>query len=576
MNYFSKLLLVAFLFVFATSCEETETLVPIEHSASTITTATLWKSGETHIIDGKLTVQGTSLTIEPGTIIKFKAGSQLAIDGQNSALIANGTKDKPILFTSASDSPQKGDWHFISFDGSLNTSSLKYCTIEYAGYSSWGAVDLSGCSISMEYCTVRHSATEGITLSTNSSFVSFRNNTLEDCPQAAVLINANFAHTLGHGNTYMCTPGIFVFGSLTQLNARWHYQAVPFVMAEDIFIRGENHPKLTIAPGNTLKMMNGTAFIVGGTAKYGTLVAEGKVDSLITFTSASLSPQAGDWDYLMFGEGAENCKLAYCKIEYGGNNSSYGMIDASNNAQLSIKNSTLQKAKHFALDISNVDGSFAFTDNTVSDDEGHAVFVHGKMAHCLGAGNTFTTPANTGILVSGMASSYNYIIQDVTWLAQSCAYFFEDDIIVRNGATLTIAAGAILKFESGQMLQVGSSPETGKLIAKGTASKKVIFTASSATPLVGSWDGIRFTTTTLAGSALEYCEVKYAGGNSSYQGNIVVYPCGSGNPAISNCEIANSKYFGIYKKKSNNVLGSPALSANSLLNNTSGEIGQDN
>lgn len=116
-------------------------------------------------------VDGATLTIEPGTKIvgeKSTRGSLIVTRGAK--LVANGTKEKPIVFTSDASTPTSGDWGGIvllgraktnnSFNGTAgvgeieggvnnangdglyggaddadNSGSLKYVRIDYAGYA---------------------------------------------------------------------------------------------------------------------------------------------------------------------------------------------------------------------------------------------------------------------------------------------------------------------------------------------------------------------------------------------------------------------------------------------------------
>jgi hypothetical protein len=50
------------------------------------------------------------LTIYPGTRVRVSSGSELGIEG---SLVAEGTADSKITFTSASEDPQPGDWYGI-------------------------------------------------------------------------------------------------------------------------------------------------------------------------------------------------------------------------------------------------------------------------------------------------------------------------------------------------------------------------------------------------------------------------------------------------------------------------------
>jgi len=77
------------------------------------------------------------LTIEPGVIWRFKKDTGLlSIDpnGESTGvLIAKGTKQKPIIFSSGEEKPAAGDWLGIRMGGSDARNKLDWVTIEYAG-----------------------------------------------------------------------------------------------------------------------------------------------------------------------------------------------------------------------------------------------------------------------------------------------------------------------------------------------------------------------------------------------------------------------------------------------------------
>ena len=131
------------------------------------------KAQNTYTLRGLVYVtNGAVLTIEPGTRIVGQSGAQIGglIITRNSRMIAEGTLDKPIIFTSSQANPQRGDWAGIvilgnaptnsSFNGQAgvgeieggvnnseglglyggnnpadNSGVLKYVRIEYAGYA---------------------------------------------------------------------------------------------------------------------------------------------------------------------------------------------------------------------------------------------------------------------------------------------------------------------------------------------------------------------------------------------------------------------------------------------------------
>ncbi len=77
-----------------------------------ITANTTWTADNTYILQGFVYVtNGAMLTIEPGTLIKGDKGSKGSlIVTRGSKIIADGTKDLPIVFTSNEPSPTYGDW----------------------------------------------------------------------------------------------------------------------------------------------------------------------------------------------------------------------------------------------------------------------------------------------------------------------------------------------------------------------------------------------------------------------------------------------------------------------------------
>ena len=118
-----------------------------------ITTSTTWTSDKTYFITGDITIGNNSvLTIQPGTVIKFNAGSSLTVGyASNATLIANGTASQPIIFTSAALVPAAGAWEGLFFDGhTLNNTSLSYCNILYAGSNTnYGALNIDGCDLAI-------------------------------------------------------------------------------------------------------------------------------------------------------------------------------------------------------------------------------------------------------------------------------------------------------------------------------------------------------------------------------------------------------------------------------------------
>lgn len=144
------------------------------------------KANYTYTIRGFVyVVDGAKLTIEPGTVIKGEKGTTsrgALIITRGCQIIADGTKDKPIVFTSDQSNPQRGDWGGVvilgsaktnasyngvqgvgSVEGGVNTADglglyggtndadnsgvLRYVRIEYAGYAYLPDNELNGLTL---------------------------------------------------------------------------------------------------------------------------------------------------------------------------------------------------------------------------------------------------------------------------------------------------------------------------------------------------------------------------------------------------------------------------------------------
>jgi hypothetical protein len=100
-------------------------------------TDTIW-SGDIFIRGTVHVMRGVTLTIAPGTVVRFKkidenrdgvGDSRIKVSGR---LVAEGSYDKRIRFTSAEKKPDKMDWSYLLFFVSGDDNSIKYCIFEYA------------------------------------------------------------------------------------------------------------------------------------------------------------------------------------------------------------------------------------------------------------------------------------------------------------------------------------------------------------------------------------------------------------------------------------------------------------
>ncbi|MBN2778036.1 MAG: hypothetical protein JXR36_10345 [Bacteroidales bacterium] len=323
---------IALLGIFLQSCDpveppSTENVVEV---TSDITSATIWTADKVYVISKPDFAVESDLTIEAGTVIKFKPNYLfMTIYGQGK-IIANGTSSAPIVFTSYKDDtnggdtngddgntiPAAGDWASIDLNGSTG-SVFTNCKFLYGGNGTTPTSTLNlsaAASATIDKCTFAYNTggkngnfyvgalhadnASNSTILTNNTFY---NNELPLTIAAEIDIdNSNSFSYNGSGNTY---NGIFVSGNINK-NTSWSEDEVAFVITSDnmnveigkVLTLG-NNVILKFVEGSTLNLLSGESSLVNhdGTGVFYTSI---KDDDLLGDTNGDgtlTSPGIADW-----------------------------------------------------------------------------------------------------------------------------------------------------------------------------------------------------------------------------------------------------------------------------------------
>jgi parallel beta-helix repeat protein len=129
-----------------------------------------WSSSPRTISRDLVVGVGATLTIDPGASISFDNGTGISVGG---TLVAQGSWDETIVFTSNSTEPKKGNWDGVHFYGGSESSVFNHARVEYSD----SGVFLQSTNVTVQNCSFLNN-TNGINLEASTSRIL--NNTLEN------------------------------------------------------------------------------------------------------------------------------------------------------------------------------------------------------------------------------------------------------------------------------------------------------------------------------------------------------------------------------------------------------------
>ncbi|MDD2563098.1 MAG: right-handed parallel beta-helix repeat-containing protein [Salinivirgaceae bacterium] len=319
---------------------------------------------------------GVNLTIEAGATLQFGDEAELEFaywDTDYAKIIAKGTEQNPIRFTSNSAAPEAGDYSGLYFYKGSSNSEFEYCTFEYAGnISSYGAIFIEESSVKFANCQFMHMQGNAIVLEEAGRFTTFTNNTFSQIEKNPITIRSNYAHTIGAGNTFnsgaygiIVTQAFDISGTYT-----WLKHDAPYIFENLVRVGSAGGGvNLTISAGATLKFMDNAGLDISyWDEHYAKLIANGTDSEPIVFTSGSPSPDKGDWNGIYFYKGVSGSILNHCEVLYAGSSDYYGaiMLDESGSNMVTITNSRIAYSASYGITVdsgSSVDISTDTFDN---------------------------------------------------------------------------------------------------------------------------------------------------------------------------------------------------------------------
>ena len=205
----------------------------------TLTEDTTW-SGLVHVHDNVFIPENITLTILPGTWVEFRhyrgyrEDTSVSLTVAGGTLIAIGSPDAQIWFTSDAEDPINGDWGGISC-AQTNDTIFKYVIVEFSiiGIEQWDS------QVTISHSIVRWTNTEGIAAFASSPIIEY--NLLYECAYHELIMelwnpNVTIRYNVfkgGHNGIYAETSNATIVGNY-------------FVNYTDIAIFGREFSNMTI------------------------------------------------------------------------------------------------------------------------------------------------------------------------------------------------------------------------------------------------------------------------------------------------------------------------------------------
>lgn len=290
--------------------------------------ATWGDVGVPYFVENDLYVESAAapvLSLDPGVHLRFATGRGLyvAYFGNEGAIAANGTAEKPIVFDGVAGAA--GEWAGVWLaDSTIDAETvLAHTTIANAGGAFLtGALRVEAAEPLVDHLTILGSQEYGFDFGYASAFAAGSSELQVSGCDVAGRITPEGAGTLPPtsaltGNTH---DEIHLDRDSTfDESATWQSLGVPWVVKTNLYVESNvDIAVLTIEAGATVAFSPGHALYVSYFGGFGGLQALGTASAPITFTSVDKQP--GDWAGISFWHAAvdDQCVLQHVSIGYAG------------------------------------------------------------------------------------------------------------------------------------------------------------------------------------------------------------------------------------------------------------------
>ncbi|HNW81792.1 MAG TPA: DUF5018 domain-containing protein [bacterium] len=318
------------------------------------------------------------------------------------------------------------------------------------------------------------------------------------------------------------------------LEDRW--DGIDYIISGTFYVEG--NALLTVEPGVKIAFASSDSGIdVGENAG---LKMVGTAEKPIVLTGPVNNQNKGSWYGIEIRSSRADNQFEYVQFINGGSNDEFSVINIENDAELSIKNCSVDGSLGSGIGTygsgSKITG---FENNTIVNcDESPVYLDELSQAKLFGSENVMNNNGKNYIKVMNANIDDNVEIND-----PSVPYYIDYTYSYVN-KTLTLNAGVTIYFNAETGIDIAES--TGKLIVNGTAENPVLLTKLPGETYY--WEGIYVRSD--IGNEINNATIEYAG-NADDEG--IFWISSDGAVTLNNVTISNSKNYCVAMSESSSV-----------------------
>jgi hypothetical protein len=309
--------------------------------------------------------EGAVLTIEPGVTLSFEGGVGLSIGNADmGTLVAVGTAQDPITFTSAASPPLPGDWGAIRlFDGTTTGTKIAYARVNSCGADRSACIIGDGVppnAVTIDHVTIAQVGPDSdgiVEWDPDSNFV-ITNSTFSGIPddKYAISVQAPSFAGIGANNTFNGGALIEIAGGTISSTTSWSDPGTGIAVTDTLLIDGPGNPVLTISAGMTLMFAAANPpleFSVGYSSPAGLVIAGSSgAGKRVAVTSLAASPDLGDWVGIEVWRNG-SAQISYADISYAGSDGLGGgnliLENGNSAATIAVDHSSFTYSKGYGI-----------------------------------------------------------------------------------------------------------------------------------------------------------------------------------------------------------------------------------